>query len=50
MQIPSYEMIQVVKNKTQNIIHPGLTSRIYGYTLLWVTIELKRDKVGVSKF
>lgn len=50
MQIPSYQMIQVVKNKTQNIVDPSLTSQMYGYTVLWIITELKRDKVGVSKF
>lgn len=50
MQIPSYKTIQVVKNKTQNINGPGSISQMWGYIVLWVTVELKRDKVGVSKF
>lgn len=50
MQIPSYQMIQVVKNKTQNIVDPTLTSQMYGYTVVWVTIEGKETKLEFPNF
>lgn len=48
--IPTYKMIQVVKSKTQNINGPSSTSQMCDYIVLCVTVELKRDKVRVSRF
>lgn len=42
--MPSYRTIQVFKNKNQNIIVPSSTSQMYGRIVLWVTVDLKRDK------
>lgn len=50
MQIPSYKTIQVFRKKNQNGIDPSSTAQMYCHIVLWVTVELKRDKVRDFKF